>query len=178
MKTKTDFIIKGVNILLWVIFIGFCIQTGALIFTYIYSLFKPVVSTDLYLGLNLSDIYSNSLWNYTCLVSLIITISAVKGYIFFLALEIFRKINMVKPFSRGIAELISKISYYVLSIGLIGYISFEYTQKLRYKGLDVDDVGRFWNDYSAYLLMAGIIFFIAQIFKKGIEIQNENDLTV
>jgi len=40
------------------------------------------------------------------------------------------------------------------------------TQHLRLGGADV------------WLFMGGILFFIAQIFKRGIEIQTENELTV
>lgn len=178
MKAKTDFIIKAVNIFIWIAFVGFCIQTGALIFTYTYSLFKPVVSSNLYLGLNLSEIYKESLWYYTCLVSLIVALSALKAFVFYLAIKIFMKIDMVKPFSSEVSKLISKISYYVFSIGILGYVSTEYAQKIVKKGIDINNVGEFWNDYNAYLLMAGLIFFIAQVFKKGIELQNENDLTI
>lgn len=178
MKAKPDFIIKAVNILMWIVFIGFCIQTGAITFTYIYSLFQPVVSSNLYLGLDLSEIYNESLWHYTCLVSLIITLSALKAYVFYLAVKIFMKIDMVKPFSETVYQLISKISYYVFSIGIMGYISVEYAQSLINKNIDINETGEFWNDFQAYLLMAGLIFFIAQIFKKGLELQTENDLTV
>ncbi|WP_103924999.1 DUF2975 domain-containing protein [Algoriphagus boritolerans] len=46
------------------------------------------------------------------------------------------------------------------------------------RGYDVDSVGQFWDDYSAFLMMAAVVFVIAQIFKKGLELQSENDLTV
>jgi len=46
------------------------------------------------------------------------------------------------------------------------------------KGYNIDLIERYWNDGGAYLMMSAILFVIALIFKKGIELQNENDLTV
>ncbi|MBL0099480.1 MAG: DUF2975 domain-containing protein [Saprospiraceae bacterium] len=36
----------------------------------------------------------------------------------------------------------------------------------------------YWADIASFLMMAAIVFVISQIFNKGLEIQNENDLTV
>jgi hypothetical protein len=45
-------------------------------------------------------------------------------------------------------------------------------------GLETDTLNKFWEDGSAFLLMAAIVYVIATIFSRGVEIQNENDLTV
>ena len=45
-------------------------------------------------------------------------------------------------------------------------------------GYEVSHVEKYWNDTAAFLMMAAILFIISQVFKKGIELQNENDLTV
>ncbi|MBN2666855.1 MAG: DUF2975 domain-containing protein [Bacteroidales bacterium] len=37
---------------------------------------------------------------------------------------------------------------------------------------------QFWVDSQAFILMAAVVYVIATIFKKGLEIQNENDLTI
>jgi hypothetical protein len=39
-------------------------------------------------------------------------------------------------------------------------------------------LNQFWEDSQAFILMAAVVYIIATIFKKGVEIQNENDLTV
>ena len=56
-----------------------------------------------------------------------------------------------------------------------GYVWFEDTNN---KGYDVNMLNTFWVDSQAYILMAGVIYAIAMIFKRGIEIQNENDSTI
>jgi hypothetical protein len=49
---------------------------------------------------------------------------------------------------------------------------------LQHHGYEIDQLNEFWVDSEAFILMAAVVYVIAIIFKKGIEIQNENDLTV
>jgi len=41
-----------------------------------------------------------------------------------------------------------------------------------------DNLSKFWADSQSFILMGAVIYIIATIFKKGVDIQNENDLTV
>lgn len=178
MSIKIKFLWNALNVASWIIFLGFCIQTGALIFNYIFSLYKPIATQNLHLGLNLSEIYEQSKFLYTSLFSLVIVLSAIKAHLFFLVVKIFMKMNLVKPFSEEMSKYISKIGYYALSIGLLGYIAYQYSKGLIRKGYNVDAIDYYWNDSDAFLLMSAILFVIAMIFRKGIELQNENELTV
>jgi nanoRNase/pAp phosphatase (c-di-AMP/oligoRNAs hydrolase) len=178
MSSKTDFLIKGLKIVSWIIFIGLCIETGAFLFNYVFSLFKPIATQNLYKGLNLSQLYNQSKTSYTFLFSFLIIISVLKAYIFYIIIKLFQKLNFVKPFSNDISQLISKVSYCIFSVGLIGLIAHQYTKQLIQKGFNVNEVENYWNDSGAFLMMAAIVFVIAHIFKKGMELQNENDLTV
>ena len=178
MSKRNDFIWNAIRVVCWIVFAGFCVQTGALLFNYIYSLFRPVATHNLHLGLDLSKIYAQSQAAYTALFSLVIALSALKAYVFFLVIRIFYKLNLVRPFSEEVSRLISSISYYAFSIGLVSYIAHRFTRELVKRGYEVDVVERYWNDSGAFLMMAGILFVIALIFRKGIEMQSENELTV
>ena len=47
--TQTDnFVFKALHVIAWVIFIGLSIEAGALIFNFIFSLFKPEALQNLY----------------------------------------------------------------------------------------------------------------------------------
>jgi len=61
---------------------------------------------------------------------------------------------------------------------LVGYIAREIARNLEHHGYDVDQLSKFWPDSQAFILMGGVIYVIALIFQKGIELQTENDLTV
>lgn len=178
MKKETKFTWNLIKLFCWLIFAGLSVQTGALLFNYIYSIFKPIAAENLYLGLNLSSIYNQSFYLYSCLFSLIIGISFMKAYTFYLVLSLFKILNLQKPFSIEVSNIISKISYLGFGVGLSGYIATKYTLQLSKKGYFVDEVSNFWNDSFAYLMLSAILFVISLIFKKGIELQNEIDLTV
>jgi len=178
MSKRNDFIWKAIQTICWLIFAGYCVQTGALVFNYIFSLFKPIATHNLHLGLDLSEIFSKSKISYTLVFAVIISISALKAYLLFIALKLFKTLNLVKPFSEKVQRIITKITYYTFSIGIISYIAQQLGKKLLDKGYDVGLAERYWNDGGAYLVMSAILFLIVLIFQKGMELQNGNDLTV
>jgi hypothetical protein len=178
MSKRNNFIWKAIQVICWLIFLGYCIQTGALLFNYIFSLFKPIATHNLYLGIDLSELYLKSKSIYTFVFTLMVVISAFKAYLFFIALKLFKTLNITKPFSENVSAIITKITYCTFSIGIISIIAQEVANQLSEKGYNVGLVERYWNDGGAYLVMTAILFTIAFIFKKGIELQNENDLTV
>lgn len=51
-------------------------------------------------------------------------------------------------------------------------------KNLMHHGFEIDLLDQFWADSEAFILMAAIIYVIATIFSRGVEIQAENDLTV
>lgn len=178
MSKQEDFIWKALWVISWIIFIGFCIQTGAFLFNYIFSLFRPEATNNLYDGLNLSDTYLRSKVVYSFLFSFIIVISGLKAFVFYQVIKIFMKLNLVKPFSEDVAQLITGISYFSFAIGITSEIAHKFTKSIVQKGYQVDTIEKFWNDSAVFLMMAAILYIISLVFKKGIELQNENDLTV
>ncbi len=177
MKSKTNSILNVLRVLTWVIFLGLCIKAGALLFTFICSLFKPIVSHDLYLGLNLSQLYSYHLGYYVGLLSLVVSIWVLKAYLFYDVIKIFSKINLNNPFSAEVAKRIASTSYTALSIGILSIITSGYVKWLIKKPGGVESFS-YGNGASEFLLMAAILFVISQVFNRGIEIQSENELTV
>lgn len=86
--------------------------------------------------------------------------------------------DLLKPFNSFVSRQILQISYYTLSIGLLSYIARQLTKTLMHHGFVPDNLNQFWADSQAFILMGAVIYIIAIIFKKGVDIQNENDLTV
>ncbi len=88
------------------------------------------------------------------------------------------KIDISNPFNSFVSEQIDKISYFTFSIGLLSYIARQTVKNQQHHGFDIENLNGFWVDSQAFILMAAVIYVIAIIFKKGVEIKNENDLTV
>lgn len=178
MTKRNNFIWKAIQTICWLIFAGLCIQAGALIFNFVYSLFRPVATHNLHLGLDLSALFKQSTAVYSVLFSLVIALSVLKAIVFYFVIKLFTKLKLVKPFTDAVSKLISTISFYAFSVGALSYIAHHFTKNLMHKGYDIHVVERYWNDSSAFLMMSAILFAIALIFKKGIELQTENDLTI
>lgn len=179
MKTNTKTILSVMEVLAWIAFIGLCIKAGALLFTFLMTiLWNPLAAGDLYLGLNLSSLFATSQWNYICVMSLIIFLVGQKAYFFFLVTRIFSKFNLNHPFSESLSKLLIQISSIALGVGILAFIAHGYVKSLAKKGVELPSLHDYLGGMEEYLFMAGIIFIIAQVFKRGLEIQSENELTV
>ncbi|RMA65771.1 DUF2975 domain-containing protein [Ulvibacter antarcticus] len=174
MKSTTTPILSLLKVISWIIFIGLLIQAGAILTSFTISLFNPIAAQNLYLGLDLSELYNLSLWYYICSVSFYISFLIIQAYIAYLVIQVFAKLNLQQPFSEAISLLISKISHAALTAGLLAVIAQGYTKWLSKTGLNVIQD---WGS-SEFLFLAAIIFIIAQVFKRGIELQAENTLTI
>lgn len=179
MKTKNNLFWKNlIHIICWVIFIGCCIQTGVLVFNYIYSLFNPNVTKDLYLRLNLAEVYAQNRIVYSFVLISLILLSAIKAFIFYFVLKLFKFFQMERPFTITITNLIHRISYITAIAAFFNIITKNIILKLSTKGYNLDQVTGFMEDSSTYIIMSVILIVISMIFRKGLELQTENDLTL
>ena len=174
MKKNYDFILKALEVISWMVFIGLCIDSGAYLFRFIFSFINPHYFKDIILA----EMQEKQSGHYIGIMSFIIALSLMKTYLFYLVIKIFLKLNIVKPFDTEIAKLIQKISYETFSIAIVSFIAHHYTKTLIQSGYDVSHLEKHWNDVPAFLMMSAIIYIIAQIFHKGIELQSENELTI
>lgn len=167
-----------ITVVIWSIFIGLCIQAGALLFTFIYSLFNPVVAHNLYEGLNLSALREQNLWYYGGVISIVLFIAGQKAYLFYLMIRVFLKINLVHPFSREVSKLITSISYVAFQIGVAIILVSGVFKGMVKRGYELDRVPQMVGNGFEFLLMAALLIAIGMVFKRGVEIQDENELTV
>lgn len=175
---QNNFIFKALTVIAWVIFVALCIEACALLVNFIYSLFNPVVLKNLYQKLDLSEMYNRSTAAFYSIYTFILVIAFLKAGLFYDVIKLVSKLDLNRPFSSFVSKQISSISYTTFAIGLISIVARQTANSLSHKGFDVNKLNDFWVDSQAYILMAGVIYAIATIFKRGIEIQNENDSTI
>lgn len=177
--SKTDnFVFIALIIIVWLIFVGLCIEAGGFIVNFFFSLYKPDVVHNLYQKLDLSEMYEKSKPAFYIIYSFILVISILKAVLFYFVIMLVSKMDLLKPFSSFVSKQIYKISYFTLSIGILSYTARQAANNLQHHGFAMDGLNQFWTDSQAFILMAAVIYVIAVIFKKGLEIQNEIDLTV
>ena len=175
MTITKSTVLKIINVLFWIAFIGLCIKTGALLTSFFVSLFvNSEAASDLYLGLGLFDLYSFSNPHYIFTVSMLIALTGLKAYIAYYVIKIFMKFNLSKPFNNKLTDLFLKISHIALGTSILAIIAENYAKWIVKKGVAVPID---WSG-SELLLFGGVIYLLALVFKKGAELQTENDLTV
>lgn len=178
MTQTNNFVFKALHIVAWVIFVGLCIDAGGWIVNFFLSMYRPELVGNLYQQLDLSEMYRKSQYAFYSIYSFIMIISVLKAYLFYIVIKLMLKMDLSKPFNNFVAERISKMSYYTLSIGFLSYLARQVAKNLMHHGYAIDRVNTFWTDGEAFIFMGAVIYIIATIFKKGVAIQNENDLTV
>lgn len=178
MSKTNNFVFKGLHIIAWLIFVGLSIEAGGLIVNFIFSLFKPEFVPKLYQKLDLTEMYKASRLAFFGIYSFILIISILKAFLFYTVIMLMHKMDLRKPFNNFVAKKILRISYYTISIGMLSYIARELAKDLMHYGFVTDNLNHFWADSQAFIIMGAVIYIIATIFKKGVDIQNENDLTV
>lgn len=176
MKTKTVLIF--LNIITYIIFIGLCIQTGTFLFNFVFDHLRPQFSDQLYLQLGLKETFEQNIGVYNTLMITSIIVSGLKAFLFYLVIKLIEKVNIDQPFSESVEKGLLRISSFVLIIGLLGKVAQKIADAFIEKGYNVGIIEQYWDDADTFLLFSAVIFVIAHIFKKGIELQQENELTI
>lgn len=173
-KTRTELILKVMYIIAWIAYIGFLIQTGTILISFGVSWFNPEAARDLYQGLDLYKLSQTNFWYYAHSVSFLVALTGMKAYVSSLAIKILSKVNLTNPFTMEVTRILEKMSHILFGIWMVGVINNGYASWL---------VKRFATSQGEvatgeFLFMAGLILIISQVFKRGVEIQSENELTV
>lgn len=167
-----------ITVVIWSVFVGLCIETGAILFNTLYSFARPIAAQNLYKGLDLSALMARDIRHYLGILSLILYTSALKAFMFYLMIRIFLKIDLMHPFSKPVSHLIAKISQVSMQIAIAILFTIAYRDWLAKRGFELPDLGSSTEGAFEYILMSIIIYAISKVFKRGLEIQSENELTI
>jgi len=174
LKTRTEGVLTILNILSWIAFLGFMIEAGGVLVSYGISYVHPEAARKMYMGLNLYSVSQFSFWHYTLSVSILVAIAIMKAFVFFLAIKILSKVNLMNPFTIDVVRIMERMVHVLLGTWFMAMASNAHTAWL------LKETGELHGDWVAteFIFMAGLMFIISQVFKRGVEIQSENDLTV
>jgi hypothetical protein len=178
MSKTNNFVFWSLYIVAWLIFVGLSIEAGGLIVNFFFSLYNPEFIQNLYQKLDLTEMYNDSKLTFFGIYSFVLIISILKAVLFYIVIRLMHKMNLSKPFTSFVSRQISLIGYFTLSIGLLSYIARQTAKSLIHYGYATDSLNQFWVDSQAFIVMGAVVYIIATIFKKGVDLQNENDLTV
>ena len=95
--------------------------------------------------------------------------------------DILGKISLNTPFTRPIALKLETVGHTLVAISLLHFTSEYVLQQIAsIEGMTPLLDSRFFKFGSAasYLLYAGVVYVFSQLFKRGVELQQENELTI
>ena len=178
MLKRYNFVFIVLQVIAWLIFVGLSIETGGLLVNFIFSVFKPEFVGNLYQKLDLSKMYQQNQFAFFGMYGFVLFISILKAALFYILIMLQFKLDLSKPFNSYVADKIRSIAYYTLAIGILSHVASQVAKSLLHYGYETDKLNLFWEDSQAFVLMAAVIYVISEIFKRGVELQNEHDLTV
>lgn len=181
IKISTKQILDVLNILSWIIFIGLCIEAGAILFNTVYALYKPIVAKHFWNDTDLSQLYMHDKGRFITQAVLMIIVSAMKALIFYQIIKLFyhKRFNIAKPFTAEITNFVFKTVYLCLGAGLFSIWAAQYASRIKEQGVLMPDVHDLRiSGAEVWLFMAVVLFVIGHVFKRGTELQAENELTV
>ena len=175
MKTKTILLVSKFLALLGGIW--YSILCGSQLLTLVASFRNPDWAKRTYeADLNLFNVREHSIGFYVCAMCLGMAVSALKALIWYVVFELLSKLKLQTPFTMEVEKKLERIAYLLLGVWIVSSIFWKtyiyYLSQATGIQLQANNSG------DEYLFMAGIIYIISQVFKRGIEIQEENSLTV
>lgn len=162
MKTHT--LLTTLNVLTWIVFIALLIKAGTMLFLYGYSLIKPDVAGYLYKGLDLLEIRRSNMLHYSALSIGLASLPAIQAVIALIMIRIFSGMNLQSPFTMATADRLRLVSFLIVGIWGLTFAT--------------DLMGGNLTLTTDPLFTAGLTYLIAQIFRRGVEMQTETELTV
>ncbi len=182
IKISTQQILNALCFLSAMIFVGLCIEAGGFLWNSIYTLaFNPTGAKYFWNHLDMSNLYAYDPGHFFAETTFINIVVILKAIMFWVIVKFlyFKKLDLSKPFNNELKKFILLMGYITLGISLFSSWGSSYTNWLIGKDVILPPLKELrLGSGDVWLFMSVTLFIIAQIFKKGIEIQSENDLTV
>lgn len=181
MKNQTNIILKALYILSWIIFIGVSIEAGGFIVYLIFSLAKPESVSHLMKQADLSGLLQYDRGQFIVQMSIIILVAIARATLFYMFIKLLhdKKFDIRQPFNIHVVRFIQLSSYLAFLIGFFSGYGKERTAWMIENGVKMPDLEQMRiGGADVWVFMGVALLVIAQVFKRGIEIQTENELTV
>lgn len=182
MSRKTNFVFKVLQVVSWIIFVGLCIQAGGFIFNTVFTLLlNPAGASKFWTEVDLAALYHFNQSHYVTLTVLMCIVAVLKAILFYHIVLVFhsKKIDLARPFNHSLKKFIDLVATISCGIGLFSLLGAGFTKNLIEDGLQMPNVADLsFGGGDVWWFTSVILLVIGQIIKKGIEMQQENELTI
>ena len=173
MKIKTQQILAFLKVLAWIAFFITIATLVSLLLFYISGYLTNQNNNTISNKIPLLAFHHKDLGSSIFMLIFIPILLLLKAIVWWTTATTISKIEVENPFTIDITHRLEYISYCLIAICLISVIGYGIFTLREIKSVRVED----WKIGSSFF-MACLVFIISQIFKRGVEIQSENDLTV
>lgn len=170
---RTKKILQILRVLCWATFFSFLIEAGYLIISLFSDLDKES-ARRMFNGYDLTELRHYSLAHFTGVVYCLIAILLLKALIVLRAARGLFDVDARAPFTISVARTLSSVSFLFLLISIISFLHNAHAVWLvKHAGVEVERIA-----LKEYIFMTGLVYVITQVFKRAVELQSENELTV
>ncbi len=175
MKTTT--VLTFAKILALLGGINYSIEFGAQLTNLIASFINHEWAKHTYqVDLNIFNIREQSTIYYVFGMLLTLSASALKATIWYVLYSLLLKLKFQSPFMMEVERKLEQIAYLMFGVWIVA--GFFWKTYIYYLSKETGTQLPIKDNVDEYIFFAGIVYIISQIFKRGIEIQEENQLTI
>jgi hypothetical protein len=182
IKISSRTTLNILRVLAWIIFIGVCVEAGGFIVNaFIVLVTNSDGARNYWQGADLSPLLKYDRGHFMVQTLLMIIVAVMRVILFYLLIKLLynKKVTLSQPFNNEVRRFILICGYLALGIAFFSGWGSNYAEWLGKKGIAMPDIQHLrLGGADVWLFMGVILFVIAHIFKRGIEIQTENELTV
>jgi len=165
-------------IISWIIFIGVSIEAGSFITNAIFTLTGNGEKAE---QIGLENLYAFNPAYYVIIIVIMTIVAVMRAILFYLIIKLLhdKKFQMTQPFNSKTGRFIFNISYLAAGIGISSFWGAKYVESFVKQGAQMPGIQTLrFGGADAWLFMGATLLVIAHLFKRGIEIQTENELTI
>ena len=175
MKTKT--ILTVLKYLALLGGVKYSIEFGGQLTSFVASFINPDWAKRTYeVNLDILGIREHSSWYYGLAMCILIVASALKATVWYVVFGLLSKLKLQTPFSMDVEKKLESVAFLLLGVWVVS--SFVWKTYVHYLSKDLGMQLPVTNNGDEYFFIAGIVYIMSQVFKRGIEMQEENQLTV
>lgn len=168
-------------ILSWIIFVGVCIEAAGFLVNAVAGIVNPGIVDRLWHQADLSHLFQHDRGYFVVMTFIMGVVGLMRGWLFYVIIKFLheKRLDLTRPFSKEMQRFIFSVAYMALLIGLFSAGGEACAEWLGEKGIRMPAIEQMrLGGADVWLFMSVVLFVIALVFKRGVEMQAENELTI
>lgn len=182
IKITNRQLLRVLYILSWIIFIGIGIDAGGIISNTVYWLIdKPESAHYVWVKADLLDLYNSDPGYFVVICTIMSIVAVLKFVMFYLVVRMLHDgaQQFSRPFNKEVERFLTNIAAIAFAIGIFCSMAGKMSiwlvgNQIEMPTLESMELG----GADVWMFMGVTLFIIVQLFKRGVEMQAENDLTI